>query len=112
MTACIYMGNAFSLQMMSADEPHQIKTWPMTIGSVREFWRDRVPVVSAIGHADTARVVSDLLGFEVPAQRISVALEPGDVLVVAQLIGGRLPEGATTLPEGFKLRFVGVKVES
>ena len=89
MTACIYMGNAFSLQMMSADEPHQIRTWPMTIGSVREFWRDRVPVVSAIGHADTARM-----------------------LIVAQIFGGRLPEGATSLPEGFDLRFVGVKVES
>ena len=110
--ARVFIAAAFSLQMLDLDAGHSIKTWPMTIGSVREFWRDRVPVVSAIGHADTARVVSDLLGFEVPAQRISVALEPGDVLVVAQLIGGRLPEGATTLPEGFKLRFVGVKVES
>lgn len=112
MTTKVFISNAFSLQMMSADEPHQIKTWPMTIGSVREFWRDRVPVVSAIGHADTARVVSDMLGVEVPAQRIALKLEPGDMLIVAQIFGGRLPEGATSLPEGFDLRFVGVKVES
>lgn len=110
--AKVFIGNAFSLQMMSADESHQIKTWPMTIGAVREFHRDHVQFISAVGHADTARVVSDLLGFEVPAQRISVSLEPGDMLIVAQIFGGRLPEGATSLPEGFDLRFVGVKVES
>lgn len=112
MTAKIFMGNAFSLQMMSADEPHQITTYPMTIGQVRAIYRDSVPVTSAVGHADTARIVSDLLGVEVPAQRISLHLEKGDLLIVAQIYGGRLPEGSTTLPEGFDLRFVGVKVES
>lgn len=107
----VYISAAFSLQMMSADETHRVETYPMTADSVRYFFAEH-EVVSAIGHSDTAAVVSDLLGVEVPAQRISVHLEPGDLLIVAQLYGGRLPEGATKLPEGFDLRFVGVEVES
>ena len=112
MTARIFISNAFSLQMLSMDASHDIHTFPMTIGAVRELDRDRAQITSAIGHPDTARVVSDMLGFKVPAQRINISLEPGDLLVVAQLIGGRLPEGATSLPEGFELRFVGVQVKS
>lgn len=112
MTAKVYMGNAFSLQMLATDASHDIHIYPMTIGQVRAIYRDRVPVTSAVGHADTARIVSDLLGVEVPSQRINLHLEPGDLLVVAQLIGGRLPEGSTTLPEGFELRFMGVQVKS
>jgi len=108
----VYISTALSLQMLTTDASHDIHIYPMTVGQVREFYRDHVPVVSAVGHADTAQVVSDLLGVEVPYQRISLHLEPGDLLVVAQLIGGRLPEGSTTLPEGFELRFMGVQVKS
>jgi len=59
---------------------------------------------SAIGHADTARV----LGVE--PNRINVHLAKGDVAYIAQLMGGRLPEGSTTLPEGFKFKFIRVEV--
>ena len=65
---------------------------------------------SVIGHADTAAVVSDLLGRECAFNRTSVKLERGDVLFVAQVVGGRLPEGATTLPEGMALTFVKVEL--
>ena len=61
-------------------------------------------LTSAIGHADTARV----LGVEM--NRINVTLKKGDVAYVAQLQGGRLPEGSTTLPEGFKFKYVKVEV--
>ena len=67
-------------------------------------------VVSAVGHPDTAAVISDLLGKEVPAKRISISLEKGDVLYVAQLVGGRLPEGCKTLPEGFQMKFYKVTI--
>lgn len=66
--------------------------------------------ISAVGHPDTAAVISDLLGKEVPANRISISLEKGDVLYVAQLVGGRLPEGCKTLPEGFKMKFYKVTI--
>lgn len=62
-------------------------------------------VESAIGHQDTAKVVSDILGFEVKPNRVSIKLNENDVLYVAQYTGPRLPEGATTLPEGAILEF-------
>lgn len=98
-----YIANAFSLQMLPS---------LVMIASVVQVKPEDVPadVVSAIGHADTAAVVSNILGREIPMNRISVSLEPGDVLYVTQLMGGRLPEGATTLPEGFSIRFIQVKV--
>ncbi len=61
-------------------------------------------LTSAIGHADTARVLG------VPMNRVNVSLRKGDTAYVAQLVGGRLPEGTTTLPEGFSFKFIKVSV--
>lgn len=97
-----FLTNAFSIQMLQNG------------GVVRfeEISLEDIPadVVSAIGHADTAAVLSNLLGFEVPMNRTSVTLDGDTELFVAQLMGGRLPEGATTLPEGFKFKFFRVKI--
>ncbi len=86
--------NAFSLQMV--DIP--------CIALFEEV--DVLPdgLTSAIGHADTAHV----LGVE--PNRINVHLSEGDIAYVAQLQGGRLPEGSTTLPDGFSFKFIKVKV--
>lgn len=59
---------------------------------------------SAVGHADTAAVLG------VPCNRVNVKLKNGDTVFVAQLQGGRLPEGSTTLPEGFTFRFLKVEI--
>ena len=61
-------------------------------------------LVSAIGHQDTANVLG------VQMNRVNVSLASGDVAYVAQLVGGRLPEGSTTLPDGFMFKFVKVTV--
>jgi hypothetical protein len=94
--------NAFSIQMLERG------------GVVRfeEIASEDIPtdVTSAVGHADTANVLSDLLGFEVPMNRAFVTLDEDTELYVAQLIGGRLPEGATTLPEGFSFKFYRVTI--
>ena len=66
--------------------------------------------ISAVGHPDTASVISNIIGKEVPVNRISISLEKGDVLYVAQLLGGRLPEGCKTLPEGFQIKFYKVTI--
>ena len=66
---------------------------------------ERLGLQSAIGHADTAAVVSALLGIELPSNRVNVQLGPKDRVVVAQLMGGRLPEGSTTLPENMQIKF-------
>lgn len=97
-----FISNAFSLQMLPAD----------SICTIEECLPGDVPeeAVSCIGHPDTAAVVSDILGREVECNRTSISLGDGDVLYVAQLTGGRLPEGATRLPEGFSLVFRRVTV--
>lgn len=61
--------------------------------------------VSIVGHPDTAAVLG------VKFNRVSVKLNKGDVLYVAQIVGGRLPEGCTTLPEGFTFKFLKVTIE-
>lgn len=33
-----------------------------------------------------------------------------DTLYVGQVVGGRLPEGATTLPDGFEIKFIRVEI--
>ena len=90
-----FLLNAFSLQMV--DIPCDV--------SFTEV--DTLPsgLVSAVGHKDTANV----LGVE--WNRANVHLGKGEVAYVAQLMGGRLPEGSTTLPKGFKFKFIKVEVK-
>jgi len=99
-----YLTNAFSIQMLQKGG----------VVSFEEITPEDIPadVVSAVGHADTAAVLSDLLGFEVPMNRAFVTLDEETEIYVAQLVGGRLPEGATTLPEGYSFKFLKVTVEA
>lgn len=99
-----YFGNAFSLQMMDLTKAHTFWQVPITPQDVP---RD---VESVVGHADTARFLSGILGWQVAFNRANVSLEAGDVLYVAQITGGRLPEGATELPEGVHLAWAKVTV--
>jgi len=97
-----FLTNAFSIQMLQRG------------GVVRfeEIDATKVPsdVTSAVGHADTAAVLSEVLGFTVPMNRVNVTLDENTEIYVAQLVGGRLPEGATTLPEGFSFKFYRVTI--
>lgn len=90
-----FLLNAFSLQMV--DVPCNVHFEEV----------DVLPsgLESAVGHADTAAVLG------VACNRINVHLSKGDVAYVAQLQGGRLPEGSTTLPEGFSFKFIKVVVD-
>lgn len=96
-----YLVNAFSIQMVS-DSAHLSQLRFCEVEAPKSF----EGYVSAIGHADTAQV----LGVEM--NRVSITLKPGDELLVAQLQGGRLPEGCTTLPEGFSFKYVRVWLEN
>lgn len=94
----VFLANAFSIQMLNTNAQ---------VTNVRFEKVDALPDVStmtsAVGHPDTAAVLG------VACNRVNVKLDKGDILYVAQLVGGRLPEGSTTLPEGF--HFVYYKVE-
>lgn len=89
------LANAFSISMLPMEAMNFIR--------VKKITPDEIPtdIESAIGHVDTAKVVSNILGFEVKPNRVSIKLTESDVLYVAQYTGPRLPEGATTLPEGY-----------
>ncbi len=97
----IFVGNAFSLQMLPCVQGQQffIQAEVVLPGHVR-WCLDNSPWASVIGHADLARLASQTIGLELPVNRISVSLQGGDTLFVAQYTGPRLPEGATSLPEG------------
>ena len=101
----IYLANSFSLQMLNLEKLSTVVVTPITMQEVKELLTD---FVSAVGHQDTASVLSASLGINIPMNRINISLIPGDVLIVAQLIGGRLPEGSTTLPDGFEFKFLKV----
>lgn len=102
----MFICNAFSLQMLT-QFPARVTVQEITAEEVA-----KLPLVSAIGHADTAAVLSNLLGQQLTANRINITLQPGESIIVAQLMGGRLPEGATTLPEGYSFKFLKVTVEA
>lgn len=61
---------------------------------------------SAVGHADTAAIFADALGMQVPCARVTVSLRKGDVAIIGQYRGPRLPEGASTLPEGATIQWI------
>jgi hypothetical protein len=56
-------------------------------------------------YADTAAVFTTLLSRPVAAQRLTLRLEYDDIVLVGQYVGPRLPEGATTLPEGARIEW-------
>lgn len=96
-----YLSNAFSLSMLAnlpASEPIALQAQRVDLGAARALLASGS--MSVVGHADTAQILSDLLGMRVPCNRVPISLAPGDTLVVAQYSGPRLPEGATTLPDG------------
>lgn len=90
-----YVGNAFSLQMLT--------TFPCDV-HITEVEAIPANAISVVGHQDTANVLG------VAFNRVNLHLEKGDTLYVAQLQGGRLPEGSTTLPDGFSFRYLKVEL--
>lgn len=123
MTWKIYICNAFSLSMLDREEQAKAKgvgaPWgdstaphpsiPRPVDDPRAWLKQRAgrdwEIVSAVGHSDTARIFSGILGREVEPNRVSVRLEYGDIALIGQYVGPRLPEGATELPEGARIEW-------
>lgn len=94
------LANAFSLNMLRNKEVN-IKTTYVD----DEEWDDAIhSSKSFIGHKDLAEILN------VPYNRENLTLVDGDVLYVAQVVGGRLPEGTTELPDGVKIERIKVEV--
>lgn len=88
----LFIANAFSLAMLSDNRRvHNLTVSTVPIERVRELLK-HAKYVSCVGHAATAKVMSQLTGAEILANRLDISLAPGDSIVVFQLLE-RLPEG-------------------
>lgn len=104
-----YLANAFSISMLGEKEEALVNVKRISLQAVKDLISSTT-FKCVIGHEDTARLVGALLGVELKANRESIVLSNGDVLIVAQYIGPRLLEGCTKLPEGAKIEFYMVTV--
>lgn len=100
--------NAFSLNML-ANLTTNIKTEEISLEEAKKLLSGEIN--SAVGHLDTAKVFSSVLGVEVPMNRTTVQLHSGETILVGQYIGPRLPEGATELPQGSTIKWVIVEIK-
>ena len=103
----MFLLNAFSLNMIVGNADVVVREVSRAVAALLAD-----ACVSAVGHADTAAVFSNVLGVAVPCNRATVALKDGDVALVGQYSGPRLPEGATSLPEGAAIKWLVVGVNA
>lgn len=95
-----YLTNAFSIQMLR--EPNCLVSFHEL--EYDEFKALSYHAYSVVGHEDLANILG------VQFNRENIKLNKDDVCFVAQVWGGKLPEGITELPEGVELRFYCVKI--
>ena len=101
----MFLLNAFSLNMLAGNADVHVRE--VSLETARNLAK---VCTSAVGHADTAAVFADVLGVPVPCNRVSVTLDHCATALVGQYSGPRLPEGATTLPEGATIKWMIVGV--
>ena len=101
----VYISNSFSLDMINIVDFDLLR--------VKKIAPSEVPqnVISVIDHSDMARIVSDILGFEVPKNKANINLTEDDILYVAQYKGPILPEGILQLPDWATLDFFEVTMQ-
>ena len=99
-----YICNAFSINMIAGLGVVTVKYIPTDPCNIPK------DVISAIGHADIANIISRDLGVKLEPNRINNKLAKGETIYVAQYTGPRLPEGAISLPEGAEIVYYEVKV--
>ena len=93
-----YVSNAFSLGMLPLGSTKECDVLEL------DSRPDLTGYTSVVGHADTAVI----LGLDFNRQTVKLAA--GDVLIVAQYDGPRLPEGSTKLPDGASFRWFQVRL--
>ena len=109
------LSNAFSINMLQSDcSVSFTELGPIAAASHLVV----SGITNTIGHPDTDAVVRGMIAAnstldfdQIPhGQRTSVTVEKGDSMIVAQYTGPRLPEGATSLPEGATIKWWLVEV--
>jgi len=85
-----YLASAFSLSMFPSEPLMTLTVEEISVERAKEELKNGF--TSAVGHPDTAKLLTELLDVNVPANRIMVKLNHGDSVIVFQLLT-RLPEG-------------------
>ncbi len=91
----IYLANAFSISMVEQllqRKPVTLRLERISAETVKLFLINQ-SFISTIGHVATANALSKILGINVPANRTTITMSEGDLLIVFQLSMGRLPPG-------------------
>ena len=90
----VYVSNSLSINMLQDHSALEIKAISVEEAKKILQWEldHNRTFVSCVGHEPTAKLMSTLLGIEIPFNRISVKLQTWDTLLVFQLLQ-RLPEG-------------------
>jgi len=89
----VYICNSFTLSMITPSLLQQgviIKANPISLEEVKALIAESF--VSAVGHESTARILSKMLGSDVPFNRVQIAITGEDIIVSFQFMV-RLPEG-------------------
>lgn len=102
-----WLTDDFSLAMVERDARIRVRT--LSDPEARGLAADARCAVACV---DTAAVFAHTLDLAIPPQRLLVELAPGDELLVGQLRGPRLPEGARRLPPGVTLTWHQVVCEA
>lgn len=103
----LVVANAFSINMLAeTPNPVNIRFTKISAGLAKQLAQD-CEILSVVGHVDTAKVFSSVLGKEMPFNRVNFTWDDDSILLVGQL-KGRLPEGATTLPKNVVIEWYNV----
>ncbi len=62
-------------------------------------------VTSGVANPEIARVLSNILGFEVHAERLVIAPSNDSIVYVAKYTGPKIPKGATAVPSSGYFEF-------
>jgi len=86
----LYILNTATLPLKEGEE-YLITARQISIDEVKEIL-EKEYFTSAVGHKATAELLTNVLGIEIPYNRIQIELQPGDK-VLAFLLKKRLEEG-------------------
>ena len=101
----LFVANAFSFNMFGF-VPEVLVQEELTLEEASNLL-GKEEFTSVFGHADSAKIVSQMLGVEIVFNRSSQKFHYGDKILVVQYTSNqRLPEGATSLPEGASFKFI------
>jgi len=97
----IVIANAFSVNMLATNDI-KLRFRKISLDLAKEIVRNsNNNYLSVVGHEGTAILLSNLLGVEIPVNRVNYVFNPTDTLLVFT-IPFRLPEGKTLTYEEVK----------